>query len=266
MCTKCVEFDLGADVTRMRAEVDAFVPHVVVVHRPEILPPGVFEDLPAPVVGFLTDHRPPATLDRAGIDRVVSHRPLAAPLTADAVEVWRSMPVPVADTFYRPVLQRHSVPRVLFVGTSTERRERWLLEPKERLDVTHVPPVAGPAELERLLDEHDITVNLRADDEDDSASETGVLAHLAAGHLVITEPLGTTHGLEAGIDYLEVGFREDLLELAAAAQAFPAMSLRVRVRGRAKAELFRASKVWSMLVADLFDDLRVFGTHRRAGR
>jgi hypothetical protein len=36
----------------------------------------------------------------------------------------------------------------------------------------------------------------------------------------------------------------------------------VRVRGRRKAEAFRASRVYPRLIADLWADLRVFGTHR----
>ena len=38
----------------------------------------------------------------------------------------------------------------------------------------------------------------------------------------------------------------------------------IRVRGRAKAELFRASAVYPRLIHDLYLDLGAFGTERRA--
>jgi hypothetical protein len=66
------------------------------------------------------------------------------------------------------------------------------------------------------------------------------------------------------LDYLEVSFPEDLLAVAGTARAFPDTFHRVRVRGRQKAELYRASRVWPALVRDLLWDLRAFGTHRAA--
>jgi hypothetical protein len=38
----------------------------------------------------------------------------------------------------------------------------------------------------------------------------------------------------------------------------------IRVRGRAKAELYRASSVYPRLIHDLYLDLAAFGTRRRA--
>ena len=48
------------------------------------------------------------------------------------------------------------------------------------------------------------------------------------------------------------------------AVAFPRAYERVRIRGRRKAEAFRASRVYLRLAADLLHDLRVFGSHRAA--
>ena len=41
---------------------------------------------------------------------------------------------------------------------------------------------------------------------------------------------------------------------------------RVRLSGRRKAEMFRASRVYPRLIAELLDDLRVFGTDRQAAQ
>ena len=153
---------------------------------------------------------------------------------------------------------------MLFVGRSTLHRERWLLDVKHRFDCLHVAFGIGVEELERLLDTHHVTFNVH--NEPYPTFENRVLLHLAAGHLVITEPLSPSHGLESGLDYVEVQYPEELTHAAATVRAFPDAYLRVRVRGRQKAEQYRASRVWPRLFGDLMADLRARGTHRSAAR
>jgi hypothetical protein len=86
--------------------------------------------------------------------------------------------------------------------------------------------------------------------------------HLAAGHLVISEPLSPTHGLEPGLDYLEIQSPEECFEAASHAVHRPPSFRRVRVFGRRKAEYFRASRVYPRLVGDLLLDIKVFGRGR----
>jgi hypothetical protein len=176
--------------------------------------------------------------------------------------VWRSLPIPVADRIFRPVRRVQGTPRMLFVGRSTIHRERFLMDVKHRFDCLHVAFGVQAEELERLLERHHITFNIH--NEPYPSFENRVLLHLAAGHLVISEPLSPTHGLEPGFDYLEIVHPEDLLALATEARAFPDAFHRVRVRGRQKAELARASRVWPALVRDLVADLEAFGSHRVA--
>ncbi|HEY4095244.1 MAG TPA: hypothetical protein VGM33_07040 [Baekduia sp.] len=279
--TLFIEFREGRDPALMRSQLDAFAPHAVVVFRPETLPAGLLADLPAPIVGFLTEpisraaadgsalhwdlekrRRDVARLDRANVDRIVSFDPLIVPTVDEVMDVWRSLPIPVSDRLYRPVTRHDGPPRMLFVGRSTVHRERWLRDVKHRFDCLHVAFGIQAAELERLLDRHEITFNIH--NEPYPSFENRVLLHLAAGHLVISEPLSPTHGLEPGFDYLEVGDPDALLAAATAAHADPESVLRIRVRGRQKAELVRASRVWPALVRDLFLDLAAFGTHRAA--
>ena len=280
--TLFVEFREGRDPALMRSQLDAFAPHAVVVFRPETVPAGLLADLPAPIVGFLTEpisratdggggalhwdlekrRRDVARLDRANVDRIVSFDPLIVPTVDEVMEVWRSLPIPVADRLFRPVTRHDGPPRMLFVGRSTVHRERWLRDVKHRYDCLHVAFGIQAAELERLLDRHEITFNVH--NEPYPSFENRVLLHLAAGHLVISEPLSPTHGLEPGVDYLEVADPDALLAAAAAAYSDPASMLRIRVRGRQKAELVRASRVWPALVRDLLLDLAAFGTHRAA--
>jgi hypothetical protein len=149
---------------------------------------------------------------------------------------------------------------MLFVGRSTVHRERFLMDVKHRFDCLHVAFGVQADELERLLDRHQITFNVH--NEPYPSFENRVLLHLAAGHLVISERLSPTHGLEPGFDYIEITHPEDLLEIATEARAFPDAFHRIRVRGRQKAEQARASRVWPALVRDLFAELEAFGSHR----
>jgi len=279
--TTFVDFRAGRDAALMRAQLDAFAPHAVVVFRPETIPAGVLADLPAAIVGFLTEpisressgggrhwdlearRRDMRGLDRANVDRIVSFDPMIAPTADEFMEVWRSLPIPVADRLYRPVRRIAGTPRMLFVGRSTVHRERFLIDVKHRFDCLHVAFGIQVDELEGLLDAHHITFNIH--NEPYPSFENRVYLHLAAGHLVISEPLSPTHGLEPGFDFIEVRHPEDLLAVATEARAFPDGFHRVRVRGRQKAELVRASRVWPALVRDLLADIEAFGTHRAAG-
>jgi hypothetical protein len=281
--TAFFDFRAGRDAGLLRQQLAGFAPHAVVVFRPETLPAGLLADLPAAIVGFLTEpisretapthpgdrglhwdlearRRDMAGLDRANVDRIVSFDPLIVPTADEFMEVWRSLPIPVADRLYRPVRRVRGTPRMLFVGRSTVHRERYLIDVKHRFDCLHVAFGIQVEELEGLLDRHHITFNIH--NEPYPSFENRVLLHLAAGHLVISEPLSPTHGLEPGFDFIEVSTPEDLLAVATEARAFPDTFHRVRVRGRQKAELVRASRVWPALVRDLLWDVAARGTHR----
>jgi hypothetical protein len=279
--TTFIEFRDGRDPDLLREQVQAFAPHAIVVFRPETVPAGVLADFPVPVLGFLTEpisrttgggashwdleqrRQATARMDRANVDRIVSFDPLIVPTVDEVMAVWRSLPIPVADRLYRPVRRGGAAAgRMLFVGRSTVHRERFLRDVKHRFDCLHVAFGIQVGELERLLDRHEITFNIH--NEPYPSFENRVLLHLAAAHLVISEPLSPTHGLEPGFDFVEIDDPDALTDVAARAVADPEAFLPIRVRGRQKAELVRASRVWPALVRDLFADLRAFGTHRAA--
>jgi hypothetical protein len=273
--TTFVEFRAGKDAESMLARVRAFGPDAVIVFRPEILPAGVFADLRAPVIGFLTEPIPRtrghrahpdlrrrrfalSAMDPGNLDRLVAFDPLIVPTADGRMRVWRSLPLPVADRLFAPVSEGSS--SVLFVGRSTPHRERFLARPKAELDVVHAAFGIDTDELARLMGQHDIAVNLH--NEPYPSFENRVSLHLAAGQLVVSETLSPRHGLEPDLDYLEFSTPEQLLAILHAAVAHPRAYTRVRVRGRRKAEAFRASRVYPRLVDDLFADLRAFGTGR----
>jgi hypothetical protein len=250
--TLFVDHRRGSDPGETRAALVAFAPHAVVVFRPAAVGSAAVSGVRAPVLGVVTQPADVPALDDA--DRVVALSPFRLP------EVWRSMPTPVADRFFRPVRRARGVPRMLFLGSPTAHRERYLLDVKHRFDCLHAAFGLSADELERVLDAHHIAFNLAGE----PGFEDRVPLHLAAGQLLITEPLGPGYGLESGLDHLEVSYPEELLQAAATARAYPEAYHRVRVRGRQKAERLRASRVWLALVRDLLLDLRAFGTHRSA--
>lgn len=269
------EFRAGGDGPALVAALRAFVPHVVVVFRPEVVPPGLLAELPAVVLGFLSEPLPRgrdahADLQRrladlrqtdvANFDRVVSFDPLIAATAGEVLPIWRSLPLPVADRFFAPVAPMAHPPRVLFVGRSTPHRE-WLLAPaKLDHDLLHVAFGVSGDELVALLRRHDVAINLH--NEDYPSFENRVSMHLAAGHLVLSEALDPQHGLEPGIDYVQVDGARELRRALSVVVRFPGVHRRMRVRGRLKAEQFRASRVWPRLIADLLADLDAFGSAR----
>lgn len=275
-----LEFRHGAHPEGMRAALDAFGPDAVVVFRPEILPHGLLADLDAPVVGFLTEPIPRraegrashpdlvrrarelSRLDSANVDRIVSFDPLIVPAADQVMPVWRSLPIPVADGLYLPLRPLGRPPRLLFVGRSTPHREAWLGPVKRELDLLHVAFGAGVEELARLQGEHDVSLNVH--NEPYPSFENRVCLALAAGHLVVTEPLSPMHGLEPGLDHLEVRSPEELLGTLRAVVRDPGAFEKVRARGRGKAEAWRASVVFPRLARDLVRDVAVFGSARRA--
>jgi hypothetical protein len=275
--TRFFEFRAGADADAMLAQVQAFAPHVVIVFRPEVLPTGVFADLPAAVLGFLTEPIPRARgnrahvdlkrrraelslMDTGNVDRLVTFDPMIVPTAELYMPVWRSLPLPVADRLFAPVRVSGKRPSIVFVGRATAHRERFLKRPKDELGLVHAAFGVGLDELVELLAVHEIGVNLH--NEPYPSFENRVCLHLAAGQLMVSETLSPSHGLEPDIDYLEVAEPDQFAAVLHAATRFPAAYHRVRVRGRRKAESFRASAVYPRLVDDLLNDLRVFGTAR----
>jgi hypothetical protein len=270
-----LEYRAGGDAGALLTGLEAIDPHVVVVFRPEIIPAGAFTGLQAATVGFLTEPLPRRRgshpdlerrlndlrhVDAGNFDRIVSFDPLIAETAEAVLPVWRSLPLPVADRYYRPVEPIHGNPRVVFIGRSTEHRERMLTPAKHRFDLLHLAFGVDADMLERCLAEHDVGINVH--NEPYPSFENRVALHLAAGHLVLSEPLSPTHGLEAGIDYLVTASPDEIVAEIEALRRFPGVHHRVRVRGRHKAEGFRASRVYPRLVRDLLADVATFGTGR----
>jgi hypothetical protein len=266
-----VDFRADSDPLELRAALRAAAPHVVVAFGPQTVPEGLLSDLPAAALGFLTrpiprwEGAPPppapaegelGRTDAAGFDRLVA----LDPLVAEAPSVWRSVPLPVDDRMYAPVGPPRHPPRALFLGSSSAYRERFLIQAKHEHDLLHYAHGLWGDALREVLARTDVGINVHTDRQ--PSFENRVLLHLAAGHLLLSEPLSPLHGLEAEIDFIPIMRPDELLTVLGALARRPDLHDRVRLRGRAKAEDYRASRVWPRLLGDLLDDLAAFGTAR----
>lgn len=267
----------GADFAPVRAALDAAEPDVVVVFRPDTVPAGALADLSAPVLGVATEPLPRAgrsshvsldfnlaalaRTDRANVDRVLLTDPLGWEAAAEHLPVWRCAPLPVADSLYRePTPSRHP-PRMMFLGHSTMHRELALIDQKHHFDLAHYAHALLGEELREALAASDVAICLHNDTGIVTFPST-LLLHLAAGHLVLSEPVDPDFGLDPGVHYVRVANRYELDLRVHQLQQMPDAYDRVRLRGNHFAQQFRASRVWPRLVRDLLDDLQAFGTER----
>lgn len=273
-----LDFRAGARSGPLLAELRRLDPDVVLVFRPEIIPPGLFEGLRAVSIGYLTEPLPRdgsaghsdlgerlswlKQVDPGNFDRVVSFDPLIAETAQDVLPVWRALPLPVADSLFLGMHERGNPPRLLFLGRSTEHRERLLAPIKATHRITHIGHGLSGAELRRLLERSDIQINLHNNPY--PTFENRVSVALAAGHLVISEPLSPSHGLRPGQDYLEASDADNLLDLVEELQREPQAYLDVQLAGSLAAERFRASGVYPELIRDAVADVEARGSaHRR---
>lgn len=265
-----VDFGVGADAGELRAALQAAAPHVVVVLGADILPAGLLADVPAATLGVVTqtvggsNGEPDAPLAPplgpiADYDRILACDP-AVIQSVHGEAVWRSAPLPVDDRMYSAVRPMRQPPRALFLGESSEYREGFLIQAKHEYDVLHYAHGLWGDPLCEILGSVDVGLNVHRDHR--ARFESRVLLHLAAGHLVVSEPLSPLHGLEAEIDFIPVARPDELLTVLGQLGRRRQPHDRVRLRGRAKAEQYRASRVWPRLVGDLLDDLAAFGTER----
>jgi hypothetical protein len=273
-----VHFFPGAPVEPLLAELEAIEPDVVFSWRPELIPHGAFADVAAITVGYLTEPLPrPGTdphpdlvtrwetarnTDPSNFDRIVSFDPVVAPTVDAHMRVWRSFPIPVSDTYFHPVAPPNRQPNLLFTGRSTDHREQFLGPVKKDFPTVHLAHGVTDEQLMPFLRQSDIGLNLH--NHPYPTFENRVPAYLAAGLLVVSEPLSPHHGLRPGRDLLEVREPFHLYELVERAARTPHAYDTIRLQGRRAAERWRASRVYPRFVRDLVADVRAFGRGRPA--
>lgn len=257
----------------------AFAPDVVVVFTPRDLPAGLIASLDTRAMAFLTEPLPlpagdgdpwdrspqelwgaaagvPAIVggfDPGEYDRILTADPLVATM-APELRVWRSPPLPVDDLYFAELRRPPRRPKPLFLGPSTEHRETMLVFPKHGYDLSHIAFGLTGEPLREALEAASVGVVLNEDGVPRFQPE--IALHLAAGHLVLAEPMAPTRGLEPGLDHLVGRGAHEIMRFLDQLAARPQAWEQVRRRGRFKAEAFRASRVWPRLLADLEVELR----------
>ncbi len=222
------------------------VPHVALLGPPTLLDlcaPSDVDDLTVTRVDDLP-------MNGASTDALVAFEPSEDQWAKlDEVQLptliwWQDGPPAWVDTQYR---SGSSEPRRTVVGSPEAATGSWRSVPLPVADAlfsdwSQQAPAAGTA-----------AVNFQ--DESGPASLHRALVALAQGQVLVSEPLQPSRGLEPGIDYLEA---HDLDEVRAAVENVaraPEAFLRMRLRGRRKAELFRSSSVITRLIGDLLLEL-----------
>ncbi len=271
-----IDFRAGAAPMPLIDALGELDPDVVLVFRPEIVPPRLLESLRAITIGYLTEPLPRPNgndhpdlkarlqalneVDPGNFDRIVSFDPLIAQTAGAVLPVWRSLPLPVADSLFMDLRERSDPPALLFVGRSTEHRERMLEQVKRAHSIAHIGHGLFGAPLRRLFAACDVQLNLHNNAY--PTFENRVSIALAAGHLVISEPLSPSHGLRPGVDYLEVETPEQLLGVVDELARDRAAHASVQAEGRLRAEHFRASCVYPAMLREALEDVRVSGGRR----
>jgi hypothetical protein len=275
-----LDFRAGAPPEPLLANLRELDPDVVLVFRPEIVPRGLFDSLRAVTIGYLTEPLPRnprdgvaehadlqlrmwwlEQADAGNFDRIVSFDPLIAAAAASVVPVWRSLPLPVADSLFMDIPARENPPRLLFIGRSTEHREDFLAPIKRAHPIVHIGHGLFGERLARFLARADVQLNLHNNPY--PSFENRVCIALAAGHLVISEPLSPRHELSPGCDYLEVDTPKGLLALIDELAHEPQSFADIQTAGRREAERFRASSVYPQLIRDALADVDAQGSERR---
>jgi hypothetical protein len=246
-------------IERTLAAVDAFRPHVSVIFDPPSVPVDALRALPGVTLGVLVAGAPAGPPAQAldGLDRLVCFDPALTGARSGAGEIWRAIPPPVSDLLYGEVRPLHRAPRAISLGRSSAHRELMLTPAKHHHDLLQAIHGVSGEPLGELLGEYDVGVYVACEPGGGFGHQVGV--HLAAGQLLLSEELTPMHGLERNIDYLQVDSPDGLVWLLDRLGRFPEMHQRVRVRGRLKAEQYRASRLFARLTHDLLADVAAFG-------
>ena len=252
----------GEDDGRLRAKLARFDPDVTVVFDPAALEADLLAELPGVTLGLLgagapAQLQPSVVVAIERLDRLVSFNPGLTGTSVGSAEIWRAVPPPVSDRLFAAVQALHHAPRAMSIGRSTAYRESMLMPAKHHHDLLQMIHGVSGAPLAELLSEYDVGVHVSPEGPGGFGQQ--VCLHLAAGQLLMSTPLAVTHGLEREIDFLQFDSPEGLVWSLERLARFPEMYQRVRVRGRLKAEQYRASRLFERLLGDLLADVAAFG-------
>ncbi len=253
----------GIDLER---ELAALEPHVSVIFDPAPATVAAARTATGVTLGVIVGALPAGEEAHAlgDLDRLLSFDPALTGTALGGGELWRAIPPPVSDLLFGEVRPLRHAPRALTIGAWSHYRETMLVLAKHHHDLLEVIHGVSGEPLRELLEEADVGVFVAA--EPGGGFGPQVPLHLAAGHLLLSSSLTPAHGLERDIDYLHFDSAEGLAWVLGRLARFPEMHQRIRIRGRLKAEQYRASRVFTRIASDLLADVAAFGGAPGAGR
>jgi hypothetical protein len=244
-----VEHRAGRPPTNVLAHVAKYAPDIVVVFGVGSLPAAAVRSISAPVVAWaLEPEMPPGVAHHPDLPQA-SDRFREERATARDYARVIDRPLPVADEHFRSPRAWPAEPRILVIGHSSPRAEQLIVDSKHRYELLHIAGGLHGAALAATLAGADVAIDVRADHR--RAFRPRVALYLAAGLLLLSEPLDPRHGLRAGTDHREFRDSEQLVELLRRVRADPASFTAVRDAGRAAAQSMRASRVYPDVLASL---------------
>ncbi len=235
-------------------------PDVTVVFDPPGVSPDVLAGLRGRTLGVLVGGAPSGDCAEAlrTLDRVVSFRPELTGTEIPGGRIWRAIPPPIGDQMFTQPRRHHRPPRAMTIGRSTPHREAMLMPAKHHHDLLQVIHGLTGGALAEVLGQYDVGVYVPPATGGGFGAQVGT--HLAAGQLLVAAELRPAHGLERGIDYVHADSPGELVWVLERLRRFPEMHERIRVRGRIKAEQYRASRLFRRLAHDLLADVAAFGS------
>lgn len=283
-----VDFRSGDNAENLRHQLEANPSDVIIAFKPEAIPHGTLAGVQGVKIGWFTEplprKNPPEprpyndpdapvdhardqqlattaqadlqrrldsarTVDTNNFDRFIVFDPHIADTVNEFAPVWKAVPLPIDDIYFQSVPRSNVPPRIGFFGRPTLHRDLMLGPSLHSFDVKYIAHGVFGDELREMAFKLDVAINLH--NERYPNFENRVSLHLAAGNLVISEPLSPRHGLEPSIDYLEVHTPKELYIALEEIRNYPESFAMMRQRGREKAEYFRASRVYAQIVAEL---------------
>jgi hypothetical protein len=262
-------FALEGDAAQQRSTLErlaAYAPHVTVIFDPPSLPDELLSEAMGVTLGVLVGGIPDGARANSlhRLDRLTCFDQSLTGKRAGRASVWRAIPPPVSDQLFSEPRPQHSAPRPVSIGRSTAHRETMLMPAKHHHDLIQVIHGVSGRRLSELLDECDVGVFIAAEEGGGFGLQVGI--HLASGQLLLAEELTPKHGLERNIDYVQIDSPDELVWTLNRLGRFPEMHNRIRIRGRLKAEQYRASRLFARVVHDLLRDVAAFGTSARAAQ
>ena len=223
-------------------------PDLTLVIDPSRYSPAVVDRLPGPRLGVVADSD--LAISQAGgatrCQLLVSLDPRLE--WAGGHRIWRAIAPPVSDHFYTSAPAVGLRPEAVTLGRFTPYREEVLIDAKHHYDLLQIIEGVDAIELSRFFRDYPVAVYIPR--QPGGGPGWQIAAHLAAGQLLLSERAPVMFGLEEDIDYVAFKGSAHLLELLGNLHRFPTMFFTVVTRGRQKAELFRATRVWGRLIND----------------